>query len=347
MKAEDLRLLVNKALKDDLLSIASEPSESDIRFRIPTGWTLLDASLGGGLPTGRIIEIGGEESAGKSTLAFQAIAQVQKMGGIGMLLDSEHTFDRDLGENLGVDCDKLFMINPDIALEDVFGVLKKLVQAMRESEGADKPILCVWDTLTLTPTRGELKNDGDRGSMIGQYRAQVIRQGFRVLTSEISGSNVCLLILNHIFEKMNPMNPAHPIVDTSGGRGVKYSASARILLKRIGWIKAPGADDEEKAPPVGASIRAQFIKNKLGKPRREVFSRLYFGVGFDDRWAVFDYAEKNKIIGKSGAWCSYTYEGSEPLKFYQKNFLEKLDENEGMYEALLEAVKKSYAETSL
>lgn len=332
MDSKALRLLAHKAIGDAHVAMADDPLNSDVNLHIPTGWSLLDANMGGGLPCGRVVEIYGREASGKSTLLYQCIAQCQKMGGIAVLLDSECVFPKDLAQDYGIKLDKLMMLSPDIPLEDVFQMFLSLTRAVKEKY-PDLPILFGWDTLVATPTKGEVE-DAEQ-ARAAQYRAQVLRQGLRSITYEISKSNVAFVILNQGYEKAG-MNGIVSL-ETPGGLSVKYYSTVRIQLRNFGLLKA----SEEGAPPLGMKVSARFEKNKLAAPRREVEARLFYGKGFSDPFSILDYAVENGIIKKAGPWNTVTVDGKD-IKFYDSKYLELLEKNEGLLDQLRTQVMDHY-----
>jgi len=327
----EIRELANKTIQKDFLTIGSEPLVSDIKGCVPTGWTLLDYNMLGGFPMGRTAEVYGRESAGKTSLLLHAMANCQKAGGVVILFEPENTFPKELAQSMGVDTDRLMVISPKISLEDVFGFLVKTMNLIRK-ELPDVQILVVWDTMAATLTKKEWENDDDGGRMAGQYRATVIRRGMRLVTQSIAESAIAFVVLNHTFDSVDHRTGiVH--TDTPGGRGVKFYASVRIHLKAGTYIK-----DGDKKDPIGVIVRAKFEKNKLGPPRKEVVCRFFYGKGFDDRWAIFDYATENEIIKRSGSW--YSYGGT---KFYASQWIDKITEDPKIFDEVRSAVLVHYA----
>lgn len=319
---------INAALKDSVVTLGIDPLDSEVKIWIPTGWTLLDQVIGGGLPVGRTVELYGKESAGKTTLAVHAMVGCQRLGGVAVLFDPESTFDRDLATRMGVNFNRLLIMSPKIALEDVFTCFLSMIEVVHKSS-PEVPILMVWDTLAATPTKKEQAEQNDSGRMGGQYRAQVVRRGMRSITHMISKTNTCLLVLNHVYD--TAVNGIM-LTETPGGRGVKFHASIRIHLKSRGWIR-----EKEDGDPVGAFVLARVEKNKLACPRREVVSRLYFGKGFSDLHSLFDAATDLGVVRKAGAWSVFTV-GDRELKFYGSALARIASENPDFEPALRAAV---------
>lgn len=333
-----LKELANKSFKSSLICTGSDPLDSEVKAWISTGWSLLDVGIGGGLPVGRLVEIYGAESTGKSTLALQAMLNCQKAGGTVVLFDPETSFYKEIAKKIGIDMDDILVISPSVPLEDLFHVFAKMIDLVKE-ERPENPVLIVWDTLAATPTKKEIDEQEDSGRMTPQYRAQVIRKGLRSIVYKLASSNVCFLILNQVYDK--PVMGGIVIAETPGGRGVKFHASVRVHLKSFGYIK-----ESQDADPIGINVRARIEKNKLGPPRREFTSRLHYGEGFCDEYSIFDYAVENKIIEKSGSWYSFEF-GGKKHKFYATNYLDVIAKEEGMYEELKGQVMSHYVKSTV
>lgn len=324
-KLKTFRDAINKSNKKSLLLLGSDVLESEIKGRIPTGWSLLDLSMGGGLPLGRTVELYGRESSCKSTLAIQAMKQCQDMGGFCVVFDPESSFYKAFAEKIGVDLEKVLIISSEVVLESSFNIFVQVIDMVHD-EFPDKPILIVWDTLAATPTKKEMEEQEDGGRMSPQYRAQVIRKGMRSITSSLAKASACLLIINHVYDSagMNGMIKT----ETPGGRGVKFASSVRIHLKTQDYVKE-SADSE----PIGVNILAKVEKNKLGMPRREVKSAFIFGKGFNDQLSIFNYAVDIDLIKQSGSWYSYKFKGKD-TKFYASQFLSTVEKHPDMFEEI-------------
>lgn len=316
--SEGLRDLLNKEFKGSVVHLGSDALQADVTGWVKTGWTLLDTCLGGGLPLGRTFELYGANSCGKTTLALHMLANCQAAGGIGIYVDVEKTFSKDLAARLGVDLDNLLILDERVALEEVFAYVRKAVPAAREAF-PDKPVLLVWDTLAATPTVGSLTGKGQVGA---PYRARVIREELSTLTQILAETNVSLVFVNHTHEVIDRNAGWGGVrTTTSGGGGPKFYASARINLRVKGVIR-----DEEKRV-IGQEVLAKLDKNKLGAPRGEVCSRLYFGLGFVDEWSVFDYLRERGAISQAGAWSSIPMPDGTVLKTYPGKYMEVLREH--------------------
>lgn len=333
-----LKELANKAFKSSVICTGVDPLDSEVKAWIPTGWTLLDIGIGGGLPVGRLVEIYGAESTGKSTLALQAMLSCQKLGGTVVLFDPETSFYKEIAQKLGIDMEEVLVISPSVPLEDLFQVFARMIDLVKE-EKPEQPVLIVWDTLAATPTKKELEEQEDSGRMTPQYRAQVIRKGLRSIVYKLASSNVCFLILNQVYDK--PVMGGIVIAETPGGRGVKFHASVRIYLKSFGYIK-----ENQDSEPIGINVRARIEKNKLGPPRREFTSRLHYGQGFCDEYSIFDYAVNKKIIDKAGSWYSFDF-GGKKHKFYATNYLDVIEKEKGLYDELKGQVIAHYVSSAI
>ncbi len=289
---------------------------------ISTGSLSLDMALGvGGFPRGRVVEIYGPESSGKTTLALHAIAEAQKLGGIAAFVDAEHAFDKIYAEKLGIDLDNLLISQPDHG-EQALEITEQLVRS------AAIDIIVVDSVAALVP-KAEL--EGEMGDSKMGLQARLMSQALRKLTGVISKTNCVCIFINQLREKIGVMfgNPE----TTTGGNALKYYASVRLDIRRIGAIKE-GADNV-----IGNRTRVKVQKNKVAPPFKQVEFDILYGEGISKAGEVLDMAVELEIIKKSGSWFSYKTgklgQGRETVKDLIKDNPELMDELEAKIKTII------------
>ncbi len=278
----------------------------------------LDAAVGvGGVPRGRIIEIYGPESSGKTTLALHIVSEAQKAGGVAAYIDAEHAMDAEYAGKLGVDIDQLLISQPDSGEQAL-----EIAEALVRSNGVD---VIVIDSVAALVPRAEL--DGEMGDSLPGLQARLMSQALRKLTAIVSQSNTCFIFINQIREKIGVMfgNPE----TTSGGRALKFYASMRLDIRRIGAIK-----DADRV--VGNRTRVKVAKNKVAPPFRECEFDIMYGEGISREGDVLDLAVVQRIIDKSGAWFSYK---GDRLGQGRENAKQSLKENPELLKKIEREVK--------
>ncbi len=287
---------------------------------IPTGAISFDAALGvGGVPRGRVVEIFGPESSGKTTIALHIVAEAQKRGGMAAYVDAEHALDAVYAKKLGVDVDNLLVSQPDYGEQAL-----EIVETLVRSNGID--VLVVDSVAALVP-KAEL--DGDMGDSLPGLQARLMSQALRKLTAVVSKSKTCLIFINQIREKIGVMfgNPE----TTTGGRALKFYSSVRVDIRRIASIK-----DGDRV--VGNRTKVKIVKNKIAAPFREAEFDILYGEGISREGDLIDIAAERNILEKSGAWFSY---GGERIGQGRENARQFLRDNSDVRKKLEAEVRKA------
>jgi recombination protein RecA len=286
---------------------------------ISTGSISIDYALGvGGMPRGRVIEIFGPESSGKTTLALQVIAEAQKTGGMAAFVDAEHALDAQYAQNLGVDLENLLVSQPDNGEQAL-----EIVEVLIRSASVD---VVVVDSVAALVPKAEI--EGEMGDAQMGLQARLMSQALRKLTGVVSKSKTTLIFINQLREKIGVMfgNPE----TTTGGRALKFYASVRVDIRRIASIK-----DGDQV--IGGRTRVKIVKNKVAPPFREAEFDVMYGVGISREGDLLDLAVEKRIIEKSGAWFAYS---GERLGQGRENVKQFLRDNPATYKAIEERVRR-------
>jgi recombination protein RecA len=292
---------------------------------ISTGSVSLDYALGiGGVPRGRVIEIFGPESSGKTTLALQVIAEAQKLGGMAAFVDAEHALDAGYARKLGVDLDNLLVSQPDNGEQAL-----EIVEVLVRSGGVD---VIVVDSVAALVPRAEI--EGEMGEAQMGLQARLMSQALRKLTGIVSKSKTCLIFINQLREKIGVMfgNPE----TTTGGRALKFYSSVRIDIRRIGAIK-------DGDVVVGGRTRVKIVKNKVAPPFREAEFDVMYGEGISKEGDLLDLAVDRKIVEKSGTWFAFS---GERLGQGRENVKQFLKDNPATFKSIEEKVRKELGLTT-
>lgn len=304
---------ITKQFGDGSIMKLGEAKKVDVEL-LPSGALSLDIALGGGYPKGRIIEIYGPESSGKTTLTLHAIAEIQRQGGTAAFIDAEHALDPAYAKKIGIDTDNLLVSQPDNGEQAL-----EIVETLVRSNAVD---LIVVDSVAALVPQAEI--DGDMGDSHMGLQARLMSQALRKLTGIINKSKATVIFINQIRMKIGVMfgNPE----TTTGGNALKFYASVRLDIRRTGQIK----DGEEI---VGNRTKVKVVKNKIAAPFRTAEFDIMYNEGISKTGDVLDLAVQHSIVGKSGAWFDYSDakigQGREATKKYLKEHQEVLTEIDG------------------
>ncbi len=304
--------------KGSIMRLGQRPQEVGLPV-IPLGILSIDAVLGvGGLPKGRIIEIYGPESSGKTTVALHAIAAAQRAGGIAAFIDAEHALDPAYSKNLGVDTDNLLVSQPDHGEQAL-----EIAEALVRSGGVD---LIVIDSVAALVPKSEL--EGEMGDSFMGLQARLMSQALRKLTAIVSKSRTCLIFINQVREKIGVMF-GNPEV-TTGGRALKFYSTMRVDIRRIGSIKVGDAI-------IGNRTKLKVVKNKIAPPFRETEFDIIYGEGISREGDLLDLAVNHKVVDKSGSWFSF---GSTKLGQGRENAKQFMKDNADIYQQIEDLVRE-------
>jgi len=295
---------------------------------IPTGSLMLDIALGiGGLPKGRVVEIYGPESSGKTTLTLQAIAECQKQGGTAAFIDAEHALDPVYAAKLGVNVDDLLLSQPDTG-EQALEIADMLVRS------GSIDIVVIDSVAALTP-KAEI--EGEMGDQLPGLQARLMSQALRKLTGNIKRSNTLVIFINQLRMKIGVMMPGQSPETTTGGNALKFYASVRLDIRRIGAIKK---GDEI----IGNQTKIKVVKNKLAPPFKQVVTEILYGEGISREGELIDMGVDAKLVDKAGAWYSY---GSERIGQGKDNSRTYLRENPAVAAKLESELREKFQPTEV
>jgi len=331
-KALDIALLnIEKKFGKGAVMKLGESPVADISY-IPTGCLDLDLALGvGGLPRGRIVEIYGPESSGKTTVALHSVAEAQKMGGMAAFIDAEHALDPVYAQKLGVNIDELYVSQPDTGEQAL-----EICEALVRSGAID---IVVVDSVAALVPRAEI--EGDMGDSHVGLQARLMSQALRKLAGAINKSNCVVIFINQLREKVGVMfgNPE----TTSGGRALKFYASVRLDIRR-------GEQLKQGTEAIGNRTRAKVVKNKVAPPFKTAEFDMIYGEGISREGSIIDVGLAKGILTRSGSWFSYegnrVAQGRENVRIYLKNNPEVADEIEQKIRDMLAAEKAPKAEAA-
>jgi recombination protein RecA len=320
LKAVDLAVgqIEKQFGKGSIMRLGQKGAIQPIDF-ISTGAISIDFALGvGGVPRGRVVEIFGPESSGKTTLALQIIAEAQKLGGMAAFVDAEHALDAAYAQKLGVDIDNLLVSQPDNGEQAL-----EIVEVLIRSGGVD---VVVVDSVAALVPKAEI--EGEMGEAQMGLQARLMSQALRKLTGVVSKSKTCLVFINQLREKIGVMfgNPE----TTTGGRALKFYASVRMDIRRIAAIK-------DGDVVVGGRTRVKVVKNKVAPPFREAEFDIMYGEGISRTGDLLDLAVEKRIVEKSGAWFAYS---GERLGQGRENVKQFLKDNPDTCKAIEERVRR-------
>ena len=315
---------LNKQFKDTKVAYfldGSDVTPTDIKDFVSTGSTLLNLAISnkpnGGIAVGRITEINGLESSGKSLIGAHILAETQRKGGVAVYIDTETSVSREFLEAIGIDVGNMLYVHLE-TVEDIFEAIEKIVVKIRESE-RDRLVTILVDSLAGASTHSELEGDFEKDGW-ATGKAIIISKAMRKITQMIGRQKIALVFTNQLRQKLGVMF-GDPWT-TSGGKALPFHASTRIRLKNLGQIK------DKKTNTIGMKMRAQVIKNRLGPPMRHADFNLYFESGIDDDGSWLQVLKDHKLLKQGGAWYTMKNHNGEELKFQSKDWSEQLQDTE-------------------
>ena len=315
---------LNKQFKDMKVAYFLDGTDStptDIKEFVSTGSTMLDLAISnkpnGGIAVGRITELNGLESSGKSLLGAHMLAETQKKGGVAVYIDTETAVSTEFLTAIGVDVDNMLYLHLE-TVEDIFSAIEEIVAKVRESD-KDRLVTILVDSLAASTTKVELEADFDKDGW-ATAKAIIISKAMRKITQMIGREKIALVFTNQLRQKLGVMF-GDPWT-TSGGKALPFHSSTRIRLKNTGQIK------DKKNNTIGMKMRAQVIKNRLGPPMRHADFELYFETGIDDDGSWLKVMKDHKLVKQGGSWYTMDNHNGEEVKFQSKDWSELLKDSE-------------------
>jgi len=324
---------LNKQFKDTKVAYfldGSNATPTDIKEFVSTGSSVLDLAISnrpnGGVAVGRITEINGLESSGKSLIGTHILAETQKKGGVAVYIDTETSVSREWLETIGVDVSKLLYLHVE-TVEDIFECIESIISKIRESD-RERLVSILVDSLAGASTKVEMEADFEKDGW-ATSKAIIVSKAMRKITQMIGRERIALVFTNQLRQKLGVMF-GDPWT-TSGGKALPFHSSTRIRLKNMGQIK------DTSKNVLGMKCRAQIIKNRLGPPLRHADFNLYFDSGIDDKGSWLQVLKDHKLLKIAGAWYTLNFEGKD-IKFQSKDFEKKLEETDGLQEHLYDQI---------
>ena len=315
---------LNKQFKDMKVAYfldGSDTTPTDVKDFISTGSTMLDLAISnkpnGGIAVGRITELNGLESSGKSLLGAHMLAETQKKGGVAVYIDTETAVSTEFLSAIGVDVDNMLYLHLE-TVEDIFAAIEEITAKVRESD-RDRLVTILVDSLAAASTKVEMEADFDKDGW-ATSKAIIISKAMRKITQMIGRQQIALVFTNQLRQKLGVMF-GDPWT-TSGGKALPFHSSTRIRLKNTGQIK------DKKNNTIGMKMRAQVIKNRLGPPMRHADFELYFETGIDDDGSWLKVMKDHKLVKQGGSWYTMNNHNGEEVKFQSKDWSELLQDEE-------------------
>jgi len=316
-----LTKVINSKFKEPVAYELGKEAPTNVSDWISTGSTLLDYISSnrrdGGVPAGKLTEIVGIESSGKSLICMQLAASTQKKGGFVVYIDTETSLNKDFAKRVGIDIEELFYAVPQ-TMEEVFETIEESVKKIR-TVNSDVPITIIWDSVAGTPTKSEIEGTFNPQELIG-IAARIISKAMRKLMETIAREKITLVFTNQLKTAIGKMTWGDPMKATYGGKAIPYHASLRMRLKKVGEIKIANE-------VVGVATEAKIIKSKVSPPFRVCKFPITFNNGVDNITSIFEALKERKIIDQRGAWSLINFKGEE-FRFNKPIFRDKMKENE-------------------